>query len=248
VRDISPDTVKILMTGHAELSVAIDAINKGEVFRFITKPWDDDMMVSTVHDAVNRYHVLSSLKMQDEYKLLSLAQTIELKDSYTRGHCERVAKYALIIANALKLPEWIIKDLTYGCWLHDCGKIGVPENILNKKCSLNEEEFEIIKKHPRWGADVARQARLSETTIKIILYHHERYNGTGYPLGIKSKDIPLEARIVTIADVFDALTSDRSYRRRFSENEALEIMQSMKSSIFDPELVDIFLRDYPAAP
>ncbi|RJQ52810.1 MAG: HD domain-containing protein [Nitrospiraceae bacterium] len=245
VRDISPDTLRILMTAHADLSVAVDAINKGEVFRFITKPWDDDALLRAVQEAVSRYQIVLSLKKQDEAKLLSIAQTIELKDPYTRGHCERVATYALIIANALGLPEKTLKDLKYGCWLHDCGKIGVPEHILNKKGTLDPKEFEIIKKHPRWGADVARQAQLPETVVEIILYHHERYDGTGYPLGIKGPDIPLEARIVTVADVYDALTSDRPYRDRFSEEKVIAIMQSMKTIIFEPRLVDIFLTCRP---
>ncbi|MBI5098772.1 MAG: response regulator [Nitrospirae bacterium] len=244
VRDISPDTLKILMTAHADLAVAVDAINKGEVFRFITKPWNDDALVQTVEEAVKRYQIVLSLKKHDEAKLLSLAQTIELKDPYTRGHCERVADYALIIANALNLPEGIKKDLKYGCWLHDCGKIGIPENILNKKGSLTQEEFEIVKKHPRWGADVARQAQLSDTIVNIILYHHERYDGAGYPLGIKSTDIHLEAKIATVADIFDALTSDRPYREKYSDKKAIDLILQMKNNILDPKLVDIFIHNY----
>ncbi|MBI5056599.1 MAG: response regulator [Nitrospirae bacterium] len=244
VKEVSPDTLKILMTAHGDLSIAVDAINKGEVFRFIMKPWDDDALLQTVQESVKRYQIIKSLKRDDESILLSLAQTIELKDAYTRGHCERVAEYALIIADALSLSDNRKKDLLYGSWLHDCGKIGIPESILNKKCPLEHEEFEIIKHHPGWGADVVRQARLSESVVKIILHHHERYDGSGYPAGLKKTDIPLDARIVTVADIFDALTSDRPYRDRYSEEKAINIMQSMKSNILDPEIVDVFLYNY----
>jgi putative nucleotidyltransferase with HDIG domain len=247
VRDISPDTLRILMTEHADLTAAVEAAMKGEVFRFITKPWDDDVLVQTVQDAANRYHLVQSLKDHDESRRLALAQTIELKAPHTRGHCKRVADYALAIANALDLPEWIRRDLKYGCWLHDCGNTNVPEHILNKKGPLDPEEFEIVKNHPGWGAEIALQAQLPETIVKIIHHHHERHDGTGYPAGIKGSDIPLEARIVTVADVYDALTTDRPYRKSYSREKALAVMLSMRGSVFDPELVDVFLRQLPRA-
>lgn len=244
VREISPDTMRILMTAHADLAVAVDAINKGEVFRFITKPWNDDLLVNAVQEAVSRYQIVLSLKNQDESKLLSIAQTIELKDPYTYGHCERVAQYASIIANILDFSSETKKNLKYSCWLHDCGKIGVPGNILNKKGALDKNEFGIIMKHPRWGADVVKHARMPEIVIDTILYHHEKYDGSGYPAGISGINIPLEARVITIADVFDALTSERPYREKYSDEKAIEVMLSMKSSFFDPELFDIFLHNY----
>jgi putative two-component system response regulator len=247
VRDISPDTLRILMTEYADLAGAVEAANKGEIFRFITRPWNNNMLVRTVQKAVERYQIVRSLKDHDEVRLLSIAQMIELKDHYTHGHCERVAYYALIIAAAQGFSEEAKRELTYGCWLHDCGKIDLPEHILNRKGTLDPEEFEIIKKHPVWGADVARQALLPDTVVKIILHHHERYNGTGYPAGIKGADIPLEARIVTVSDVYDALTTDRPYRERYSIEKVFSAMLSMKGSIFDPELVDILLSKLPQA-
>ncbi|RJQ21737.1 MAG: response regulator [Nitrospiraceae bacterium] len=241
VKTISPDTLKILMTAYVDITVAVDAINKGEVFRFITKPWDDNALIQTVEDAVERYRIIQSLKKNDEGTLLSLAQTIELKDPYTRGHCERVAQYSLLMGEAMGLSEEAGRDLRYGSWLHDCGKIGVPESILNKNGPLDPEEFEIIKNHPRWGADVVGHAKLPDTVIKIILHHHEKYDGSGYPAGLKGTDIPLEARIVTVADVFDALTSDRPYRKGYTREKAVGIISSMRSTILDAGIVDIFL-------
>ncbi len=243
VKDLSPDTLKILMTAHTNLGVAVNAINDGEVYRFILKPWDNECLINTVSEAVNRYDVIQSLKNVGESSFLSLSQTIELKDPYTRGHCERVSKYAMMIANELDLSDDLTKSIQYGSWLHDCGKIGVPENILNKEGPLDDTEFDIIKKHPRWGADVAKQACLSSTIVNIVLYHHERYDGTGYPTGIKDSDIPLEARIVAVADIYDALTSDRSYRAKYSEDKAIKIMLIMRGNVLDPDIIDTFFYD-----
>lgn len=229
--EISPDTLKILMTGYTDLATAVDAMNRGKVFRFIIKPWEDDVLRLTVHEALKRYQLIQSLKKEDEATLFSLAQTIELKDHYTRGHCASVARYALMMAEALNLPEKTKKDLKYGSWLHDCGKIGVPERILNKNGPLDVEEFEIIKNHPRWGADVARQARLPDAVVNIILHHHEKFDGSGYPAGIKEEDISVEARIVTVADVFDAMTSDRPYRKRLGKKKAIEILVLMRGNV-----------------
>jgi putative two-component system response regulator len=241
LKSISPDTVKILMTGHADIPTAIDAINKGEVFRFIEKPWDNAELVNTITEGIERYRILRSLRTNDEAITRSLAQTIELKDRCTRGHCDRVAKYALQLAKALGVSREMQKGVVYGSWLHDCGKIGVPEAILNSPDLLTENEWLTIKQHPAWGADIARQAQLSPVVINIIQYHHERWNGEGYPKGIAGRDIPLEARVVTIADVYDALTTDRPYRNAITRKRARRIMREMAGNLFDPELTEIFL-------
>lgn len=238
---LTPDAVRIMLTGYADIKAAIEAINVGEVYKFINKPWDDDELRSIIFEAINRHKVVQSLKKGDEYALYSLAQTIELKDSYTKGHCERVAKYALAIADVLELDGTLKEHIRQGSWLHDCGKIGVPEAILNYDGKLTPEQFDIIKKHPQWGADVVKLAHLSETVVNIILYHHEHYDGKGYPAGLKGEGIPLEARIVNVADVFDALTSERPYRGRMARGKAIEIMIENKNTCSDPNLTDIFL-------
>jgi len=239
-----PDSMRILVTGSADLDVSICAITRGGVLRFITKPWDENDLRQLVLDSIDRYKIVSSIKSANEAKLLSLAQTIELKDPYTEGHCERVALYALILADALALQEDMKRNIKYGCWLHDCGKIDVPEGILNKPGILDAEQFEVIKRHSRWGADVARTAQLPEPVVNIALYHHERFNGDGYPMGLRGTDIPLEARIVAIADTYDAITSDRPYRKKLSHEEAIEALRKGKSSAFDPELVDFFINNF----
>ncbi len=240
-KTVSPDSVRILMTGYADLHATIEAINRGEIFRFITKPWNDMELRKTVLDSVNKFKIGSSIKSTDEAKMLSLAQTVELKDPYTRGHCERVAKYALMLADAMDLPADMKKNIKYGSWLHDCGKIGVSEIILNKPGALDAEQFNAIKKHPGWGADVARKAQLPEPVVNIALYHHERFDGNGYPQGLSGASIPLEARIVSIADAFDALTSDRPYRTKIAIKEALKVLKEGESTSFDPALIDIFI-------
>ncbi len=240
IKEQSPGTVKILMTGYADLPTALQAINVGEVFRFILKPWENEALIQTVREGLQRYRVVRSLTHSDEAALLSLAQAIELKDLNTRGHCDRVAGYALLITARLDLPEATVQEIKYGSWLHDCGKIGVPDAVLNFAGKLNAEDFSIIKHHPVWGADLARQARLSQTVINIILHHHERFDGGGYPLGLCGARIPLEARIVTIADIYDALTSKRPYREALSSDEALALMNTLTGNYLDPELMAVF--------
>lgn len=240
-KELSPVTARVLMTAHADLPTAIDAINRGEVFRFVMKPWEDEELLRTVQEGLVRHRLVESVRTGDEATLLSLAQTIELKDPYTRGHCERVAGYAGMIASSLRLPESARREIKHGSWLHDCGKIGVPEAILNRCGPLEEKDFEVVKKHPGWGAEVARQARLSDVVVNIILYHHERYDGNGYPGGIARGDIPLEARIVAVADAFDAITTDRPYQTASSLEEAMGILGHGKGNRFDPAVVDAFL-------
>jgi putative two-component system response regulator len=239
VKRVSPDTVKIMMTGYADLPTAIEAINIGEVFRFVVKPWQNDDLVKVVADALGRYRIIKSLRRGDEAVIHSIAQTIELKDSLTRGHCDRVSRYALLIAEELHLSEEAKREIRNGGWLHDCGKIGVPESLLNFAGQLNSREFATIREHPLWGAQVAREAQLSEGIINIILHHHERYDGQGYPNGLRGRDIPLEARIVAVADVFDTLTSDRPYHKAHDRRTAFAIMSGLKGTQLDPELVTI---------
>lgn len=240
-RTISRHTVKILMTGYADLPTAIEAINSCEVFRFIVKPWDNDALLKTVHEGINRYRLMQSLRREDEAVFRSLGQTIELKDRYTKGHCDRVAGYALMIAAALKLPEEDQDSIKQGSWLHDCGKIGIPESLLNFEGDLSDLEFETIRKHPLWGAEVARQAELPTAVINIILHHHERFDGKGYPQGLTGANIPIEARIVAVADTYDALTTDRPYHKAFKQHKAFTIMEDLKGCALDAELVDLFL-------
>lgn len=239
-REISPDTVRIMLTGHANLNTAMAAINLGEVFRFILKPWDNRALVGVIKEALQRYRIVKELRSGDEAVMLSIAQTIELKDPYTRGHCDRVARYALMIGKELDLPGKVLEEIKFGGWLHDCGKIGVAESVLNSPASLNRDEYIMIKNHCQWGAEVAQLARLPKRVVNIIQYHHERFDGSGYPSGLQGDAIPLEARIVSVADVYDALISDRPYRKAYSCDDGLRIILQASGKQFDPVLVTAF--------
>ena len=238
---VRPEAVRIMMTAYADLSIAIDAINKSEAFRFITKPWNNEELMQIIDEGLMRYQLVKSLASEDETLYLSLAQTVELKDPYTKGHCDRVATYAVNLARAADLDEQMISEIKHGSWLHDCGKIGVPERVLNFAGRLSEDDMETVMQHPRWGSEVARQARMSETVINIILYHHEQFDGMGYPSGLTGEKIPIEARIVAIADVFDALYSDRPYRKAYDHDKVISIMKEMAVTHFDPQLMELFL-------
>jgi putative two-component system response regulator len=240
-RTVSPDTVKIMMTAYTDLPTVIEAINRVEVFRFIVKPWDNQHLLATVNEGVNRHRLLDSLRHESEAVLYALAETIELKDPYTKGHCERVAHYALLIADKLNLPDNVKDDIRFGSWLHDCGKIGVPEQILNAPRSLRNDEIATVRFHPEWGAEVARKARMSPIVINIIRNHHERYSGGGYPDNLTGEGIPLEARIVAIADTYDALTSTRPYNEPRSREAAIGILRDLSCKELDPVLTEIFL-------
>lgn len=242
VKGLRPETVRIMMTAYADLTIAIEAINKSEAFRFVTKPWNNRELMDTVDEALMRYQLIQALgSNEDETVYLTLAQTVELKDPYTKGHCDRVARYAVSLARAAGLAEDVVNDIKHGSWLHDCGKIGVPEGVLNFPGQLSEDDLETVMQHPRWGSEVARQARMSDTVINIILYHHERFDGKGYPSGLEAEQIPVEARIVAIADVFDALYSDRPYRNAYSFDRTLEILHEMSETHFDQRLIELFL-------
>lgn len=240
-KDIAPESIRILMTGYADMRAAIDSINRGGVSRFLTKPWDDEELRAVVAHGVEQYNVVIAMKNASEATLLSLAQTIELKDPYTRGHCDRVAQYALKTAERLKLSEQDSGYIKQGSWLHDCGKIGVPEGILNSPGPLTPEQMTVVKNHPAWGADVARLARLPDQVVGIILHHHERFDGTGYPAGLKGTGIPYLARLVAVADVYDAMATDRPYRKAMSREEARELLLGLSGRHFDPEILQAFI-------
>ncbi|MDI3534646.1 MAG: hypothetical protein PWQ82_1011 [Thermosediminibacterales bacterium] len=172
----------------------------------------------------------------------ALAAAIEVKDPYTKGHSERVAKYAVAIAREMKYPEDKIETLQYAALLHDIGKIGIDKNILNKPDKLSKEEFNKIKDHAVLGANIVQRVNFLSPASKFILHHHERADGSGYPLGFRGNEIPKEAAILAVADVFDALTSDRPYRRAMSRDEALKLIKEKSGVEFDPEVVEALLR------
>jgi len=172
--------------------------------------------------------------------IYSLAATVDARDHYTHNHSKRVSEYALALAEAIHLEPLEISRLETCALLHDIGKIGVSDEILNKPNKLTDEELEVVKRHPQLGATIASRTRQLTSCVAGILHHHERYDGTGYPKGLKGEDIPLESRILAIADVFAALTSDRPYAEALSSAEALEEIKKGAGKQFDPKLVEAF--------
>ncbi|GAW30520.1 HD-GYP domain-containing protein [Carboxydocella sp. JDF658] len=171
----------------------------------------------------------------------ALMSALDAKDHYTAGHCMRVTDYALLLGRAVNLPQERLDLLEEAALFHDIGKIGIPEQILNKKDSLTTEEFEEMKKHPVIGAEIIASTRVFAEHAELVRHHHERYDGRGYPDGLKGEEIPIEARIMAIADTYDAMTSDRPYRSRMSKEKAINILLDCRGTQFDPQLVDVFV-------
>ena len=182
-------------------------------------------------------------KIQDSYFEIvkALAQAIEAKDPYTHGHSARVMEYSLQIAQKLGLPEEEIKSLKYAAILHDIGKIGVRGYILNNPNGLTIEEYEEVKKHPAIGENIIQPIELLQPIRPLIRHHHEWYNGKGYPDGLSGENIPLGARILTVADAYDAMRSDRPYRKALSEEKAIQELKHGSGRQFDPQIVEVFL-------
>lgn len=171
----------------------------------------------------------------------TLVSVINAKDRYTYGHSERVTGYSLKLARKISLAESEIRMLKYAAFLHDIGKIEIERDILNKPGRLNEEEWYMLKQHPRWGSDIVKSVKQLRPIVPVILYHHENYDGSGYPKGLHKDEIPLLARIIRIADSYDAMTSHRAYKRNMSPYEAITELQRCSGTMFDPGLTGLFI-------
>lgn len=174
--------------------------------------------------------------------LVTLANSIDSKDSYTRGHSQRVGDLAAEIGQELKLPRHDVENLRYGGILHDVGKIGVPESILCKPSRLTSEEMQVMRQHPEMGASIVRPVTFLNAIRHAIRNHHERWDGEGYPDKLKGEDIPLIARIINCADTYDACTSTRPYQVAMSAEKTLEILENLRGSQLDPSVLDALTR------
>jgi HD-GYP domain-containing protein (c-di-GMP phosphodiesterase class II) len=172
----------------------------------------------------------------------TLAVAIEAKDYYTRGHSDGVTRYAVEIAQEMGLPEKEIEIIKHAGILHDLGKLGIDNAILRKPGKLTDEEYNLVKKHPELGENMLMPLKFLKDEKSIVRHHHERFDGTGYPDGIKGKAIPLGARIIAVADTFDAITSDRPYRPIYPMNKAVEEIRECSGTQFDPSVVEAFLQ------
>jgi len=244
-----PNIVRILLTAFSEETILKAAINEGEVFRFFTKPWDENVLINCVSNGLDRHTQLIQREKQatgDQHwynieTVMALAEAIELKDHYTKGHCSRVTYYALQIALAVGLAVEDLPNLIYGALLHDCGKIGVSENILLSPGKLSVAEQKIMKCHSAKGYELTNTVSHLRPASLFIRQHHERWDGTGYPDGLSEKQTHICSRMITIADAFDAMTSNRPYQRGMSFGRAKKILTRNKGRQFDPDLVDVFI-------
>jgi len=172
---------------------------------------------------------------------MALANAIEAKDSYTRGHSERLAKLAGACAERMGLSRDEAAAVRLGAILHDVGKIGIPDRILRQSMALTEDEMAWMRRHPQIGADIIGPVEGLHHVAPLIRHHHEKFDGTGYPKGLKGEDIPLGSRIISVADAFEAMVADRIYRPSLGLNKALEEIKTGRGSHFDPRVVDAFL-------
>jgi response regulator RpfG family c-di-GMP phosphodiesterase len=248
ISDKYPDIIKILLTGQSNIDIVVEAINECHLFQYILKPFDPENLCMVVESGIKKYEMFASKTQlvcdlsELFYKTIkSIAYALDAKDTYTHGHSMRVTLYSLALANALKLPEDLMEEIETAGLLHDIGKIAIPEKILLKPGKLTDEEYEIIKTHPA----LAEKLVHSITKLKIISNwlksHHERYDGKGYPAGLVGEEIPISSRIIALADTYDAMTSDRSYRKGLSHEVAIKEIESCSGSQFDPKLADLFI-------
>jgi putative two-component system response regulator len=219
---------------------------------FIKKPFISDVLIIRVRHIIDLNHLQKNLEQEVKKKteenerlfihvVQSLADAIDAKDTYTNGHSGRVAQYSKEIARRYGYRGKKLDDIYMMGLLHDVGKIGVPDAVINKPAKLNDEEFEKIKNHPVMGARILKNIKEMPALITGARWHHERFGGGGYPDGIEGKEIPEEARIIAVADSYDAMSSRRSYRDALPQKTVREEIEKGKGTQFDPEFADIML-------
>ena len=283
VRDRHPDAVRMMLTGYTEMNVAVEAINHGEIYRLITKPWNDEELKATLRQAFDHYDLKSeirrlnqvtreqNLRLQDMNRTLeakvrdrtkqladknqelrigyvqtirALAEAVDAKDAYTRGHSERVGVYASKLGRELGLPRELIERIYISGLLHDVGKIGVRDAIITKPDRLTPDEYEEIKRHPEIGARILQPVAFLADVVPCVRHHHEWYDGSdrGYPSRLVGDQIPLPSRIILVSDTVEAMTSDRPYRKGLGLETVLGELHRFSGTQFDPNCVDAMLR------
>src|SRR5215213_1633060 len=266
VKEISPDTVVVMISGMQTVESAIDALRLG-AFDYLMKPFDLRQVEAVVkralehHDLVvskQRYEnhleelveqrtaeldrALNSLEAAYRSTLKALTAALETRDSETHGHSERVVSYSLRLGHEYGLSSEKMKWLEFGSLLHDIGKIGVPDSILRKPAKLTEEEWVRMRELPLHGQQILRGIEFLQGASRVVAQHHEQWDGSGYPVGLRSEDIDICARIFSVADAFDAITSDRVYRRGKPYEAAAQELDDWAGRQFDPKVVEAFHR------
>ncbi len=232
----------IMLTSLTEQDDRIKGLQLG-ADDYLTKPFHHLELRARVKNVISQLRLYREKTRTEQLEvfLMVLASAIESKDKYTGGHVERVAGYARELAGKNNLPAHKINDIYLGTIVHDIGKLGIKDEILNKPGKLTKEEFDQIKEHPEIGKNLLSKLEIAPVAVNIAYNHHEKWDGTGYPRGIKGEEIPIEARIATVADFWDAITSDRPYRRAMPLDKAMKIMHQERGKSFDPKLFDLFM-------
>lgn len=259
IMEIERDMAVVMVTAVADAQTAIGAMRLG-AYDYVTKPFNLVEVVMSIERALEKRELLLANRNYQEHleetvkektdelrdtfigAILSLAEALDAKDPYTNGHSKRVTDISEVLAAEAGLGLKMVEKIRLAGTLHDIGKIGVSENILNKNGKLTDEEFDIIKTHPARGEKIVEPFVRDDEIRAIIRHHHERYSGGGYPDGISGDDIHIGARIMGVADAYDAMTSDRSYRKAMTPDKAKSQLLANRGSQFDPEIVDLFFK------
>ncbi|MCG3173397.1 MAG: Chemotaxis response regulator protein-glutamate methylesterase [Myxococcota bacterium] len=193
--------------------------------------------------AIDNARLYEDLKRMFRETIQGLAMALEAKDDYTRGHSDRVTEYSRMIAIGMKLPQRDVEIITNSGLMHDIGKMGIAPEELHKPGKLTDDEYERLKKHPEMGARILGPVSFLEEVVPGVIHHHERWDGQGYPAGLKGEEIPLPARVLAVADAYDAMTSDRSYRKALGHDMAVSELRKHSGTQFDPRIVEVFIHE-----
>ena len=255
IRKFNKELYIILLTGHKDLAPPLETIKRLDIQGYCEKSDKFDQLLLLIESGIKSVEQMNEIKkindeLSDTYNRLeqaymesiqTLRYTVEAKDTYTRGHSDRVSELSVLIGKKLGLNEDDIKRLRVGGLFHDVGKIGVPDNILQKNEKLTDDEYSEIKNHPTIGTHILSTATIFQDILPIVKHHHERYDGKGYPGNLKGEEIPYLARIAAVADAFDAMTSRRVYRDSLPLDVVISEFEKNKGTQFDPKLADVFL-------
>jgi putative two-component system response regulator len=248
VSQVSPDSVRMMLTGYANLETSIRAVNEGNVFRFLTKPCPVKTLERTLLDGLRQYRLIQAERSfyalkEWTQKLDGLIQAfvklIESKDPYTAGHQQRVSLFSAAIAGAMGLPGDAVEHIKMAAMIHDIGKIYIPVEFLNKPGSLSPPEWNIVKMHAQIGYDIIKPIGFPFPIHEIILQHHEREDGSGYPRGLTSPEICIEAKIISVADVVEAMAHHRPYRPAKGLDEAIRELRANRDVKYNSKVSDI---------
>lgn len=251
---LRPHVVRIMLTAHADADALVAAINRAQVYCYISKPWDDGELRMTVGRALRHYDVTRSRHEAEETNkrlarrlramtrgvVRAIADTIEAKDRYVYGHARRVSGYATAIGRRMRLGVYELEQVGLAALLHDVGKISTPDSILLKPAALSEEERAIVCMHSERGARLLAAVPEMEEVASAVRHHHENYDGTGYPERLAGDQIPLASRIIHVADAYDAMTSPRPFRDALDHARAVRALENGAGTQFDPEVVSAF--------